>query len=1052
MHLTTSPYRRAGLLSLAASAAVITAAVAVAPAAQAAPSIRAALPVSAALPTAALAPQAAAAISSPHDCSTGSATDRTCDLFAVSSTQTIAGVGIPMWTFTGSASAAPTGTGPVIVANQGDTLHLVLHNQVTCPSTTATDCSLSLAVPGVRGNSSDTAGIVNDATSKEYVFHADKPGTYLYEAGHTKVGPRAVAMGLVGAIVVRPTGYTAGDPTTGTDIGPGSAFADESVMVLTDVDPKLAAAPLTFDLRNFHSTYRLVNGVAYSPSAPKIQTTAGNKVLLRYLNAGMVSHSMGVLNQRQTVVAIDGNADSSGGLVADTLPPGETEDVIVTAPEGETPVYDTSGLLDNGGGLIAGDGTTSGLKRVNFGGMMQMLSTVPTSTISDTVGPKTTITAASPTSVTATFVDQVSPLCTGGNCAVHNVTAAEYFVDAIPGAGGTGTQVAITAPGTVATQTFPVTVTGNGQHHVYVRAQDDQSNWGLPTSALVTVVTSGPTTTGVAVSPAAASVPAGKASVTITASGDASSVSDTVAAMEFFVQPSSTTTQPGATVRGTAMTLNGSGAVVPGSGTFTATTEGTYTVLVRSRGTVSGTWGGFSTATLTVDNTAPTSAGVSGGAVTPNPTDGTKGDQVDPTALKVQATFSDTPATGGTVTTPILAAEGYLPTPSGGPGTQTAPTTAQNGLGFVFQASDATFDGHTSTSSSSELAYGTIPLTQLTQFPQDGTYNVWVHGRDAAGNWGAWVAIPFTVSRTPAVTSATLVQNTVGRFTVTVSGTSGPSALTNVSYVFGGTTAPTGTTGTSCSTGGQTGAFTLTCVANGTVTGNLNLWVRVTNATKSSAWFLATPTLLNSLFSDGFESGTAAAWGASAGSPTFPTVTGMTGARAMLTANNSATSNVTTPTVPSPSAVSYRAGFQFRPNTLRTAAGQWVKILSLRNATNTELASVQYQKTSATGSAVVRVSTPTANSGNVTLAGSGVATVTNVYTIRVAFETSTAAAQGISLYVNSANPSTSLNNASTAGQAVSSAVLGTVGTSPTGGSVTGQAYFDSYSANRFTLP
>ncbi|MBM0240050.1 multicopper oxidase domain-containing protein, partial [Micromonospora sp. ATA32] len=52
---------------------------------------------------------------------------------------------------------------------------------------------------------------VAPGATRSYTFTAHRPGTYLYEAGHTALGARQVAMGLVGALVVRAP-RLAGDP------------------------------------------------------------------------------------------------------------------------------------------------------------------------------------------------------------------------------------------------------------------------------------------------------------------------------------------------------------------------------------------------------------------------------------------------------------------------------------------------------------------------------------------------------------------------------------------------------------------------------------------------------------------------------------------------------------------------------------------------------------------------------------------------------------------------------------------------------------------------
>ena len=79
-----------------------------------------------------------------------------------------------------------------------------------------------------------------------------------------------------------------------------SAYNDEATLVLSEIDPALnnSATPATFDLRNYAPRYFLVNGKASPATAPIVSTAgAGNKVLLRYANAGLNSHSMGILGR-----------------------------------------------------------------------------------------------------------------------------------------------------------------------------------------------------------------------------------------------------------------------------------------------------------------------------------------------------------------------------------------------------------------------------------------------------------------------------------------------------------------------------------------------------------------------------------------------------------------------------------------------------------------------------------------------------------------------------------------------------------------------------------
>ena len=155
------------------------------------------------------------------------------------------------------------------------------------------------------------------------------------------------------------------------------------------------------------------------------------------------------------------------------------------------------------------------------------------------------------------------------------------------------------------------------------------------------------------------------------------------------------------------------------------------------------------------------------------PNNGTIGSGVDPTMLKVYATFSD----AGLGDSKIVAAEGFF-------NRTTALSDADNGTGFVFVANDGAFDSPT------EPAYGLVPLTELTAV-QDGPISIPVHAKDAAGNWGATSVITLQVDRTkPTVTGLTPTQQggAAGRvqlqFTLGNPGTS-PTNVVAAEYFLG---------------------------------------------------------------------------------------------------------------------------------------------------------------------------------------------------------------------------------------------------------------------------
>jgi hypothetical protein len=682
--------------------------------------------------TAGLSPRAAAVtpagpVSGSGCTTTGSAT--ACHLYAVAGSLTLPGqvAPVPAWKFRDSATVpadgALTGSGPVLVVNSGDTVTVTLDN-VNVPDPVA------LAVPGLTGFSGAAGGVAAGAAAKTYTFTAGRAGTYLYEAGHTGNGSRQVLMGLAGALIVRPAGFTA---ATASDLGPtavpSSTFNDEAVLVLGDLDPAFAANPLTFDLRNFNATYRTINGKVY-PGTDQIPTAVNNKVLLRYLNAGLGNHSMGVAGLRQSVIASDSYSGSGMALVADQIAPGETEDMLVTVPaEGNYTIADAGAELDTAGL------TTGTTQQLAFGGMMTLLGTSVTPPLTDTIGPKSDITAmtpnpakvTTPVTLTTSFTD---PAAGGPNA----VTAAEVLIDGQATTVAPGTSALALTPTSTGTGTASGTFTlssavlgtlTQGKHRIYVRAMDSVGNWGALTSAVLNLTVTGASTINVSLTPTPTD---GHADVVISATGDDSALGGTVDQARFTVDATGTFTAM--TVASPGSAISAETGVLPAAVVQTLT-EGTHTIWVQTHDSA-GFWGPLASVSLVYDKTAPSSSAV---AVSPSTTDGTVGDPVDPTSLKVTGTFTDVSA--GAPTSNIVAAEGYFPPMAGAIQSTTMPA---NGTGFTFVASDGSFD------QSTETAYGLIPLSELTAYP-DGTFQVYVHGKDAAGNWGPWNPTSFTIKR-----------------------------------------------------------------------------------------------------------------------------------------------------------------------------------------------------------------------------------------------------------------------------------------------------------------
>jgi FtsP/CotA-like multicopper oxidase with cupredoxin domain len=264
--------------------------------------------------------------------SSASAAPVTINLCAKTGTATLTGaVTVPIWGF---ATAATPGTaacgavaaslpGPTLAVNVGDTVTLNIANTLSAGHT------LTFEIPGITFNAGPTD--VAAGSSGTVSFTASAPGTYLYQAGGTQ--GRETAMGLSGPLIVRPlTANQAYDATTAYDV--------EATLVLDAVDPLFNAAPDTYDLYSYHATYWLINGKAYPDTdvPPGIHATAGQRLLLRYVNAGFDNTSMALLGMHEHVVARDAHLlNNPFDANAETIPAGATEDAIATVPAGAAP-------------------------------------------------------------------------------------------------------------------------------------------------------------------------------------------------------------------------------------------------------------------------------------------------------------------------------------------------------------------------------------------------------------------------------------------------------------------------------------------------------------------------------------------------------------------------------------------------------------------------------------------------------------------------------------------------------------------------------------------
>ncbi|MEU4291673.1 multicopper oxidase domain-containing protein [Kribbella sp. NPDC026596] len=282
------------------------------------------------------------------------------ELCAVPGTAPLPGGGtVPIWGFGtpttpgNCATATASLPGPKLEVTAGDVVTITVRNALPAGHV------LSFEIPGVTFDPGPTDAAPGAAVSRSFTA---QPGTYLYQSGGD--AGRQEAMGLSGALLVHTT------TTNQAYASATTAYDIEAVLVLTAVDPAFNAAPATFDLQNFRATYWFVNGTSY-PGTPPIAAAAGQRVLLRYLNAGYDNTSMTLLGTHQQVVARDARLLTNPfSASTETIPAGATEDTIVVVPAGTPPSSHGFPLFNRQLHLTNGPQLTTSPTPLTGGGMV----------------------------------------------------------------------------------------------------------------------------------------------------------------------------------------------------------------------------------------------------------------------------------------------------------------------------------------------------------------------------------------------------------------------------------------------------------------------------------------------------------------------------------------------------------------------------------------------------------------------------------------------------------------------------------------------------------
>jgi FtsP/CotA-like multicopper oxidase with cupredoxin domain len=284
------------------------------------------------------------------------------------------------WGYADAATGTMQYPAPTLIVNQGATVTINLSNTLPVP--------VSIVFPGQQGVTATCTNAANcqdglltmevkpgtpaaPTGSVTYSFVAGQPGTFLYHSG-TQVSLQK-DMGLVGAIIVRPTGFDADTPAgTPSDnrkayAQAGTEFDREFLFLLTDMDSvihdkmytlvrnaRLFGTPLdlsTIDTSAFYATLWFINGrnspdtlvdagAWWLPNQPYSAAPImhpGDKVLIREISGGRDLHPFHHHGAHMLPIARDARVlESAPGAGPDlTSPdftirsiPGQTIDLI----------------------------------------------------------------------------------------------------------------------------------------------------------------------------------------------------------------------------------------------------------------------------------------------------------------------------------------------------------------------------------------------------------------------------------------------------------------------------------------------------------------------------------------------------------------------------------------------------------------------------------------------------------------------------------------------------------------------------------------------------
>jgi hypothetical protein len=720
-------------------------------------------------------------------------------------------------TVLGYAAGACSGSvtspgGPVLVATVGEVVAVKLHNGLAEAT--------GLVFQG-QAMPPDLTGTPN-GVDKDYTFTATNPGTYLYQAAPLNNAEHQTAMGLYGALIVRPAGAAAPFSRTDANVtttldsavvvdaaalasdvgatvsGPGIAPGTTILSVNAGVDMTLSAAA-TADGAGVSLALSRTSGQAYAAATtafdeestlvlseldPALNNSAtpaafdmrdyapkyfliNGKAFPETLPIGSaVGHKLllryvnaGSQHHSMAALGLRQNFIAKDGKVLPTADVAVTAETLAPGQTGDALIVMPAALTaPSQFAVYDGNLKLHNSSDQKIGGMLTFVTADGSAA---TAGPVTTGAKFSLNPTGGTADDILT--ATISTTAAGGVIAAEYFID-VPcknGAGGIDMAASGASPLSVSATINVATLASlsSGNHTFYVHGQD-ANGWGACTSVVLNLDKTGPATSALTLTPNPSN-----GSVAVALKGTASDVASggaTIQAFQYWVDANAPTT---VTLTGAAATVRSLSASLPAPGTVLPT----HTVSVQSQDAL-GNWGPVATITLTVTTSGPVTSALSLRPGSAN--NGSYGVSSGQPVVRVLGTETSGAAK-------VTAAEGFIDGACPANGTR----------GFPFTPVDGAWGGAT------ERVSADIPLGTINNLSA-GSHPVWVRGKDSTGAWGACVSTPLLIDKAaPTLTSGSISPAAVpfGTATATlnfVAADTGGAGVAGVQYWFDSATAP----------------------------------------------------------------------------------------------------------------------------------------------------------------------------------------------------------------------------------------------------------------------